>query len=453
MAKIVVISDSGVRAVIKTSVPTKFSVAGALRGLPGAAGPTGMPGAIGFTGLTGPAGAAADGSTPINQAAHGLVVGDAIRYNGTAYVKSKADVPESAYVIGIVTAVASVNDFTYATSGAIPLSGLTAGSPYFLSDLIAGTLTAMPPTANATVVKPLVMATSTTIGSIKIERGSVNVVSRTYSRLGINFGVNGVAFNAAYAANHLQYVGRYTRNLRLSIPSWNDTTGISSMRQLVAVARDAGFKTSYGVTAAGTGHNLAYYNSWKAQVIIEAAWAAVNGVDTFYIGNEEDWFVEIGGFAGSGLTQNSVQNDVLAMATTLRASYPTMRLVYSTAQGCVAGWNTHNTGNLNALGFNMYDTVAAFSASLDYFLTLSFANKMFISEWGANGPYPSLGITAQQYRDDLAARLVKIRSTGIEAYFFTYDWGGSYGTSTDWGLYSGDGTYKPGLEQVFSIPR
>jgi len=110
----------------------------------------------------------------INQVAHGLAVGDVIRYNGTAYVEADASADATAEVYGVVSDVADVDNFTVTTSGLITgLSGLTSGVAHYLSET-AGALTATAPTTNGTVNKPVLLAVSTTAGYVSIERGYVN---------------------------------------------------------------------------------------------------------------------------------------------------------------------------------------------------------------------------------------------------------------------------------------
>jgi Pectate lyase superfamily protein len=114
-------------------------------------------------------------SSSITQTAHGLSPGNAVRYTGSAYVAAKADTSANAEVAGIVSSVASANDFTLLTGGKITgLSGLTPGEVYFLSDLTAGTLTPTEPVAVGAVSKPLLIADSTTSAYFYNFRGKIN---------------------------------------------------------------------------------------------------------------------------------------------------------------------------------------------------------------------------------------------------------------------------------------
>lgn len=110
----------------------------------------------------------------ITQTSHGFTVGQILIYNGTAYVLAKADTADDAEVIGIVATVIDANNFILQIAGEVTgLSGLTAGTTYFLSDVTAGLLTATVPTANGSISKPLGIAVSTTVLFFYNWRGEV----------------------------------------------------------------------------------------------------------------------------------------------------------------------------------------------------------------------------------------------------------------------------------------
>jgi hypothetical protein len=110
----------------------------------------------------------------ISQAAHGLAVGNVVRHNGTIYVKAQANSDDNAEVAGLVSAVADANNFTLHYGGLITgLSGLVAGTVYFLSAATAGLLTATEPNVVGEVSKPLLVADSTTSGYFLNFRGAV----------------------------------------------------------------------------------------------------------------------------------------------------------------------------------------------------------------------------------------------------------------------------------------
>lgn len=93
----------------------------------------------------------------VTQAAHGLSVGDVVRFDGTAYVKATADTAGNAEAVGVVTAVPDSGTFAYQTAGVVAtLSALTPGELYYLQD--DGSLG----TSAGTVDKPILIATSAT---------------------------------------------------------------------------------------------------------------------------------------------------------------------------------------------------------------------------------------------------------------------------------------------------
>ena len=129
--------------------------------------------------LSASGGSATATTQSVTQTTHGFAVNDVIKFSGTTYQKAKADTAANAEVVGIVTAVADANNFTFAMEGYVTgLSALTSDTVYFLSDATAGLLTAAEPTATNSISKPILKTTSTTTGIIMNMRGSVIVPSR-----------------------------------------------------------------------------------------------------------------------------------------------------------------------------------------------------------------------------------------------------------------------------------
>lgn len=99
------------------------------------------------------------------QGLHAFVVGNVLRLNGAVYVLSQGDAAANADAVGIVTGVVNVNEFTLLFGGYVTgLAGLVAGTVYFLSEAVAGAMTAVPPAVPGQVRKPLLIADSATTG-------------------------------------------------------------------------------------------------------------------------------------------------------------------------------------------------------------------------------------------------------------------------------------------------
>lgn len=73
------------------------------------------------------------------QIAHGLVLGDAIRHDGTIWVRAQANTLANSGTIGIISAVFDTNNFTYQFGGHLLVGGpWSDGISYFLSIDVAG---------------------------------------------------------------------------------------------------------------------------------------------------------------------------------------------------------------------------------------------------------------------------------------------------------------------------
>lgn len=122
----------------------------------------------------------------VTQATHGFVVGNTLSLSGSTYVLAKADTAANCENVGIVTSVVDTNNFVISCSPWISgLSGLTAGTVYFQSEITAGLLTATQPTSVGTINKPILVADSTTSGYLVNYRGEVNTANLAFVRQGL----------------------------------------------------------------------------------------------------------------------------------------------------------------------------------------------------------------------------------------------------------------------------
>lgn len=134
----------------------------------------------GYSGLSGSSGYSGVYSTVLNihQVNHGLLVGDVIRIIGTnTYAKAQADTADNAEAVAIVTEVNGLNDFTYMEFGiwsSLLVPNIPGGSVLFLSDTVLGGLTAVEPSIEGRVSKPIgVMLQAQAAMLILITRGAV----------------------------------------------------------------------------------------------------------------------------------------------------------------------------------------------------------------------------------------------------------------------------------------
>lgn len=110
----------------------------------------------------------------VHQVAHGFSVGSIVYRASGSYAAAKADSVVTAEVIGIVSVVADVDNFTLLMYGEITtLSGLTDDVVYFLSASSGGAYTATQVSTIGYVDKPLMVATSTTTAFFYNLRGKI----------------------------------------------------------------------------------------------------------------------------------------------------------------------------------------------------------------------------------------------------------------------------------------
>ena len=111
----------------------------------------------------------------INQAAHGLSVGDAVYLNNNIYQKAIATASNTAQVVGVVSQVIDTNNFEIVLSGEIVKSGwgLIPGNAYYLSTSTAGELVITEPDVVGHVSAQIGVARTANALYVDIKRGVV----------------------------------------------------------------------------------------------------------------------------------------------------------------------------------------------------------------------------------------------------------------------------------------
>jgi len=115
--------------------------------------------------------------------ANSFTPGQAIYRSTGGYALAQANAISSCDVIGIVQSANSTS-FTAVTNGNITgLTGLTDATEYYLSDQTAGLLTTVPPSANGSIIKPLMISTGTSTGVV-LEYPGVQIGATNYGTSG-----------------------------------------------------------------------------------------------------------------------------------------------------------------------------------------------------------------------------------------------------------------------------
>ena len=124
----------------------------------------------------------------VTQAAHGLSVGNVLRFDGVDYVLAQADSAANAEVAGIINEVINANAFTITQNGQITgLAGLTAGDLYFLDPVTPGALTAVEP-VGPNIILPLMISTSATVGLFLTNLSSGTMAAQSPSSIAVTGG-------------------------------------------------------------------------------------------------------------------------------------------------------------------------------------------------------------------------------------------------------------------------
>jgi hypothetical protein len=211
----------------------------------------------------------------VNQTTHGFAVGDVIRHNGAIYVKAQANSDTNAEVYGIVSAVAGPDDFTIQMGGLVTgLTGLTAGTVYYLSGATAGALTSTEPTTVGYISKPVILSDSTTSGFFYNMRGAAIGNPTAYNVSFTNASLSGgiLTVNHALAVDYPN-VTVYDNNKKVILP--DDITSVTSNQLTIDLS-------SYG-TITGTWYAvvLPVGNTAPAGLVDTTSNQSVGGTKTF----------------------------------------------------------------------------------------------------------------------------------------------------------------------------
>jgi len=133
-------------------------------GYSGYSGVSGSAAASGYSGYSGFSGNAA--TTVIVTYSNSFSAGQAIYRTSGGYALAQANAASATDIIGVVTA-ATGSQFTYVANGyTTGFTGLVDGAQYYLSDTTPGLVTTTVPTANGSIIKPVMIAIGTTAAQI-----------------------------------------------------------------------------------------------------------------------------------------------------------------------------------------------------------------------------------------------------------------------------------------------
>lgn len=261
----------------------------------------------------------------INQSSHGFSVGNVLYYTGSAYAKAKSDAESTAEVVGIVSAVAGVDDFTICSGGYISgLSGLTAGTVYYLSDVTAGALTATEPTTEGSISKPVLIAVSTTAGYFYNMRGyelgdSSTSYYKSFTNSDLSSGILTITHNLGHKYCQVQV---FDENDKLIDPDEVELQDENSLDIDLS---------SYG-TLTGT---------WHAVIIDIGSSLSITNVS----------------YAGS-FTNSDLSSGVLTINHSLNSQYNIVQIIDNSGNNILPDEVTHTDANNTAVDLSSYGTIS-----------------------------------------------------------------------------------------------
>ena len=266
-----------------------------------------------------------------------------------------------------------------------------------------------------------------------------------WTGIGVNYGHHLGTFDESTVTSDLQFLkGNGITKVRVAMPTYSSSTTIEKVRSVALVAKRLGMYVMYGVTAgSGSAFSASQWTAFKAQVLIEAAWASTNGISEFSLGNEEELHND-----DIDPTDATIRTDIKALATTIKGLYPSLTISYQTAQTHITNWTNDGKGDLDKIGFNCYGGASTFYTDVKSIVT-NFGSAGFVSEFSTNS-----GISTdseQQWESRIRARRNLLQELGISSgYFFAFT-DGSFGLPTDvWAIKKSDGTYRQALNSLIN---
>jgi hypothetical protein len=144
----------------------------------------------------------------VTQSGHTFVVNDVVGWSSSQYSKAIANGAYNGEVIGVVTTIRDANTFEVTQSGYFSgfSAGLSANTTYFLSNIIAGQLTAIKPATLGHVVRPIIATTAANAGWVLPYPGYVLTTGTTFTATTVAAGLGLTDSANTFNVNILQAI-------------------------------------------------------------------------------------------------------------------------------------------------------------------------------------------------------------------------------------------------------
>jgi len=211
--------------------------------------------------------------------------------------------------------------------------------------------------------------------------------------------------------------------LRIDIPSYQDTAWLEASKAGVINAVSKGAKVIWGVSSNkydDPSYTITASN-WPdfRQAILDAArWAQDNGVYEFQIGNEEEYHID-----ETTMTEVQIIKNLKAVATEVQSIFTNGKVSYSCGRYPLSNWISLGKGDVDLLALNVYQGGTTFS---DRWKT---DISGLVSAFGSSGTYITefnlSSISLDSYSTDegvqaeaLSEMIDYIKGSGISRAFY-----------------------------------
>lgn len=238
------------------------------------------------------------------------------------------------------------------------------------------------------------------------------------------------------------------KQLRIDIPSYQDTEWVEASKEGVINAVSKGAKVIWGVSS-NKYDNPAYTitsSNWPdfRQAILDAAmWAQENGVYEFQIGNEEEYHID-----ETTMTEVQLIKNLKAVATEVQSIFTNGKVSYSCGRYPVPNWVSLGKGDIDLLALNVYQGGTTFSdrwkTDISSMVNAFGSNGTYITEFNLSSVSLDSYSTDESVQAEALNEMIEyIKNSGMKrAFYFTWQ-------TNAYGIIKSDGTYRQLWDKAF----
>lgn len=198
-------------------------------------------------------------------------------------------------------------------------------------------------------------------------------------------------------------------NIRLATVCYDNCGGgyITMTKAIALQAKKQGMNVMWGIDTSAQPIDMGIWTKFLNAADGYVKWANDNNIDFINYGNEEDNRVD-----NKTITKEYLHDSYLAKIAQLKTAYPNQKIIYAASQDNIGRWQ--NTGQLDAIGFNLY---GGSDAEFREGIALTKATpKAVVTEWNLDNGYR--GLSQKKYAAQLLIRRNWLNDAGLKSYVF-----------------------------------